>query len=70
MVRKELTSRAFGWIAYTLSRSTRVDRPGRELRLMDYDQTHNLTAVWDCTTKPESSSVSGQAGSKKLVGTK
>jgi len=45
MVRKELTSRAFGWIAYTLSRSERVDRPGNATRLFDYDQTHNLTAV-------------------------
>ena len=45
LVRKELTARAFGWIAYTLSRSTRVDRPGLPTRLFDYDQTHNLTAV-------------------------
>ncbi len=37
--------RLFGWLAYTLSRSTRVDAPGRERRLFDYDQTHNLTAV-------------------------
>jgi outer membrane receptor protein involved in Fe transport len=45
LVRKELTDRAFGWIAYTLSRSDRVDRPGQPVRLFDYDQTHNLTAV-------------------------
>jgi len=45
MVRKELTERAFGWIAYTLSRSDRVDRPGQASRLFDFDQTHNLTAV-------------------------
>ena len=45
LVRKELTARAFGWIAYTFSRSDRIDRPGAALRLFDFDQTHNLTAV-------------------------
>ena len=35
----------FGWLAYSLSRSTRVDSPGAEQRLFDYDQTHNLTAA-------------------------
>jgi len=35
----------YGWLAYTLSRSTRVDGPGLERRLFDYDQTHNLIAV-------------------------
>jgi len=35
----------FGWIAYTLSRGTRVDGPDREERLFDYDQTHNFIAV-------------------------
>lgn len=34
-----------GWVAYTLSRSTRVDGPGRSERLFQYDQTHNLAAV-------------------------
>ncbi|MFL5248955.1 MAG: TonB-dependent receptor domain-containing protein [Myxococcales bacterium] len=45
LVRKELTERAFGWIAYTLSRSDRVDRPGQPARLFDFDQTHNFTLV-------------------------
>ena len=44
-MRKELTDRLFGWIAYTLSRSDRVDRPGQVRRLFDFDQTHNLTIV-------------------------
>ena len=35
----------FGWIAYTLSRGTRVDSPDRPERLFDYDQTHNFIAV-------------------------
>ena len=45
LIRKELTDRLFGWIAYTLSRSDRVDRPGQDRRLFDFDQTHNLTVV-------------------------
>ena len=45
LVRKELTERFFGWLAYTLSRSDRVDRPGSAQRLFDFDQTHNLTAI-------------------------
>jgi hypothetical protein len=45
LVRKELTERFFGWIAYTLSRSDRIDRPGEPQRLFDFDQTHNLTAI-------------------------
>lgn len=38
-------NRLFGWLSYTLSRSTRNDGAGRMKRLFDYDQTHNLTAV-------------------------
>jgi TonB family protein len=45
LVRKELTARFFGWIAYTLSRSDRIDRPGEPRRLFDFDQTHNLTVI-------------------------
>ena len=45
LIRKELSERFFGWIAYTLSRSDRIDRPGEPRRLFDFDQTHNLTAV-------------------------
>lgn len=35
----------FGWIAYTVSRSDRIDGPAPERRLFDYDQTHNFIAV-------------------------
>ncbi len=35
----------FGWLAYTVSRSDRVDGPLAERRLFDYDQTHVLIAV-------------------------
>ena len=45
LLRKELTSRFFGWLAYTFSRSDRTDRPGQPRRLFDFDQTHNLTAI-------------------------
>ncbi|MGZ6142748.1 MAG: TonB-dependent receptor domain-containing protein [Myxococcales bacterium] len=45
LLRKELSERLFGWIAYTFSRSDRVDRPGEPRRLFDFDQTHNLTAI-------------------------
>ncbi len=34
-----------GWLAYTLSRSTRIDGAGRKERLFEFDQTHNLAAV-------------------------
>lgn len=37
--------RVSGFLAYTLSRSTREDGPGAPTRLYDFDQTHVLTAV-------------------------
>jgi hypothetical protein len=37
--------RFFGWAAYTLSRSTRVDGPGLPERLVPFDQTHILTVL-------------------------
>jgi hypothetical protein len=38
----------FAFLSYSLSRSTRVDRPGADQRLFDYDQTHdlNVAATW------------------------
>lgn len=35
----------FGWLAYTVQRSDRIDGPTSGRRLFDYDQTHNLVAV-------------------------
>jgi TonB family protein len=35
----------FGWVAYTMSRSERMDTPGSSWRLFDYDQPHVLTVV-------------------------
>lgn len=37
--------RFFGWLAYTLSRSTRVDGPGQPERLVNFDQTHIMTVL-------------------------
>jgi outer membrane receptor protein involved in Fe transport len=45
LVRRALTDRLFGWIAYTLSHSERLDAQGRQWRLFDNDQTHVLTAI-------------------------
>jgi len=35
----------FGWVAYTVQRSDRIDSPTTGRRLFDFDQTHNLIAV-------------------------
>ncbi len=45
LLRYKPGGRFFGWLAYTLSRSERTDRPGQDSYLFDYDQTHNLTAL-------------------------
>lgn len=45
LLRQTLTSRLYGWIAYTLMRSERRDRPGDPFRVFDLDQTHNVTLV-------------------------
>jgi hypothetical protein len=45
MLKHYPTDRLFGWVSYTLMRSTRIDHPGWEERLFDYDQTHILTVV-------------------------
>lgn len=45
LLRQTLTSRLYGWLAYTLMRSERRDRPGDPFRVFDLDQTHNVTLV-------------------------
>ncbi len=45
LLRHDATQRLYGWVAYTLQRSVRTDRPGGEERLFDLDQTHNLVVV-------------------------
>jgi hypothetical protein len=45
LVRQPLWHGFSGWIAYTLSRSERRDRPDEPWRLFRFDQTHILTVV-------------------------
>ncbi|MCS6900327.1 MAG: TonB family protein [Myxococcales bacterium] len=45
LLRYRPDARFFGWLAYTLSRSTRRARPGEPLNLFQYDQTHILTTL-------------------------
>ena len=45
VARRELGNGFVGWIAYTLSRSERLDSGQTDWRLFDFDQTHILTAV-------------------------
>jgi hypothetical protein len=45
LVRQELWRNLFGWVSYSVSRSTRTDHPGDPARLSDYDQTHVLAVV-------------------------
>ncbi len=35
----------FGWLSYSLSKSTRTDRPGEPERLFTFDQTHSMNAA-------------------------
>ncbi len=45
MVRHKPVGRFFGWLAYTLQRAERQDRPDGPWRLFGWDQTHILTAL-------------------------
>lgn len=45
LLRQELFQNFFGWVTYSLSRSTRQDAPDQAERLFDYDQTHVLGVV-------------------------
>jgi outer membrane receptor protein involved in Fe transport len=45
LLRKELGGAFTGWLAYTLSRSERLDSGATSYRLFDYDQTHILTVL-------------------------
>jgi outer membrane receptor protein involved in Fe transport len=41
----------FGWLSYSISKSTRIDRPGAEERLFDFDQTHDLNVALSWKSK-------------------
>lgn len=45
LLKYKADDRFFGWLAYTLSRSARVDGPGQAERLASFDQTHILTML-------------------------
>lgn len=45
LLRQTVTNRLYGWIAYSLIRSERRDRPGEGYRIFDFDQTHNITVI-------------------------
>jgi hypothetical protein len=45
LLRKQLTGRLFGWLAYTLSRSERRPSPSEAWQLFGFDQTHILTLI-------------------------
>jgi TonB family protein len=45
LLRRDFSDKLTGWIAYTLSRSQRLDSGSTTWRLFDYDQTHILTAL-------------------------
>jgi TonB family protein len=45
LLRHKPVGRFFGWIAYTLQRAVRQDRPGAPERLFGWDQTHILTML-------------------------
>ena len=45
LVRREITSRLYGWLAYTLSKSEILQNPGDPWRAFAFDQPHILTAV-------------------------
>jgi TonB family protein len=65
LLRKELGGAFTGWLAYTLSRSERVDSGTTGYRLFDFDQTHILTVLgsyafkWNITASGRFRYVSG-----------
>ena len=45
LIRRELSGRFYGWLAYTLSRSQQIQRPGYAWEPTQYDQPHVLTLL-------------------------
>ena len=44
-IRREITSKLYGWLAYTLSKSQILQNPGDPWRAFAFDQPHILTVV-------------------------
>jgi outer membrane receptor protein involved in Fe transport len=53
LIRRELSARLYGWIAYTLSRSRERTAPGKEWTPTPYDQPHVLTALVGWRPSPQ-----------------
>ncbi len=59
LIRREITSKLYGWLAYTLSRSQILQNPGDPWRAFLFDQPHILTVVlgyrpnpgWELSTR-------------------
>ena len=44
-IRREITAKLYGWIAYTLSKSEILPNPGDQWRAFQFDQRHIFTLV-------------------------
>ncbi len=59
LIRREITAKLYGWLAYTLSRSQILPNPGDPWRAFQFDQPHILTLLagyrprpqWDLSTR-------------------
>ena len=59
LIRREITSKLYGWLAYTLSKSQILPNPGDPWRAFTFDQPHIFTAVvgyrpapqWELSTR-------------------
>jgi len=59
LIRRELSARFYGWLAYTLSHSDLLPRDAVDWQAFTFDQTHNLIVVagfrpspsWDLSTR-------------------
>ena len=45
LIRREITSKLYGWVAYTLSKSQILNRPSDPWRAFQFDQPHILTVL-------------------------
>lgn len=45
LVRLDPFHNLFGWVSYSLLRSERLDHPGEDWRIFEFDQTHILTLI-------------------------
>jgi TonB family protein len=53
LIRREITAKLYGWLAYTLSRSEVLNNPGDNWRAFQFDQPHIFTLVAGYRPKPQ-----------------